>query len=407
MKVLVSTFLLLQLMISPILAAILNVPEQYQDINSAVLAASDGDTVLVAPGVYPGLIDFRGKDILLASNYIFDSLYTSITGTVINCSHTKNDSDSGSVIIFQNGETSGAALVGFTICSGFGTLIGDSYIGGGILCINNSNPFICHNIIRLNNALEGGGCAFIDSDPYLCYNLILNNNAVLGGGISLDNSKATIDHNIIAYNTATNNGGGMYIALSNGATIANSVIFSNTSSGTGGIGCLQSTFAMSYNDLYGNTGGNIGVCGDNFGDTTLCRNFNKMPSDQYYNIVRDPRFRNPSVGDFYPLGDSPLIDAGSEPSLEFPWNGSRNDIGLYEVHYLIGDTNNDKQFNVSDAIFLIRYIFQGGGIPNPVYSADYGCDREISIGDVSEMINFIFIGGAGPCDGADWPVPCP
>jgi parallel beta-helix repeat protein len=407
MKVLVSTFLLMHLMVSPILAAVLDVPEQYQDISSAVSASQDGDTVLVAPGTYNGHIDFHGKNILLASHFILDSAHTSITGTVLSGNRIKSASDTGSVVIFKNGETSEASLVGFTISNGFGTLMGDNFVGGGILCINNSNPLICHNIIKINNALTGGGCAFIDSDPYLCYNLVLNNNAFEGGGIGLDNSQAVIDHNVIAYNTATNDGGGIYIMLSDGPVIKNSVIFNNTSSGTGGIGCFFAFPAISYNDLFANSGGNFGDCADNFGDTSLCLNFNKVPSDLYYNIIRDPGFNNPAAGDFHPLGNSPLIDAGSEQSAEFPWNGPRTDMGLYEVHYLIGDSNHDGEFNVSDVVFLIRYIFQVPIPPDPIYSGDYSCDRKVSIVDVTQMINYIFLDGPGPCDGYEWPIPCP
>jgi hypothetical protein len=407
MKVLVSTFLLMHLLISPILAAIINVPEQYQDINSAISAAQDGDTVLVAPGIYDGLIDFRGKGILLASNFISDSSFTTITSTKINCNRVKSESDSGSVIIFQSGETDESALVGFSICSGFGTLIGDSFVGGGILCINNSGPLICHNIIRMNNALNGGGCAFIDSDPHLCYNLVLNNNAFEGGGLYLDNANAEIDHNILAYNSATNDGGGIYISLSVEAKITNSVFYSNTSSGTGGMGCFSSSPAISYNDLYANTGGNFGNCGDSFGDTTLCLNFNRIPSDTFYNIIRDPRFKDPAAGDFHPLGNSPLIDAGSAKNTELPWNGPRSDIGFFELHYLIGDANHDKQLNISDAVYLIRYIFQDASPPDPFYSGDYGCDRRVNVSDVISIINYIFINGPGPCNWYQWPIPCP
>jgi hypothetical protein len=135
MKVLVSTFLLMHLMVSPILAAVLDVPEQYQDISSAVSASQDGDTVLVAPGTYNGHIDFHGKNILLASHFILDSAHTSITGTVLSGNRIKSASDTGSVVIFKNGETSEASLVGFTISNGFGTLMGDNFVGGGILCI--------------------------------------------------------------------------------------------------------------------------------------------------------------------------------------------------------------------------------------------------------------------------------
>ncbi|MBD3216840.1 MAG: hypothetical protein GF310_01095, partial [candidate division Zixibacteria bacterium] len=97
MKTLVSAFLylLLQFALSP--AAILQVPEQYETIDQAVLEAMEGDTVLAAPGIYPGHIDFRGKAIVVASNYIIDSSLNSITGTII-CASARMHPDTGTIV---------------------------------------------------------------------------------------------------------------------------------------------------------------------------------------------------------------------------------------------------------------------------------------------------------------------
>ena len=43
-----------------IFAEIIYVPDDYQDIQSAINASEDGDSVIVDPGFYPGAIDFIG-----------------------------------------------------------------------------------------------------------------------------------------------------------------------------------------------------------------------------------------------------------------------------------------------------------------------------------------------------------
>ncbi|MGB5107621.1 MAG: hypothetical protein WBP42_13005, partial [Candidatus Zixiibacteriota bacterium] len=64
---------------------------------------------------------------------------------------------------------------------------------------------------------------------------------------------------------------------------------------------------------------------------------------------------------------------------------------------IIGDCDNSGFISISDAVFLITYIFAGGPAPNPLYIGDVDCDALVTISDAVYIINYIFAGGLPPC----------
>lgn len=62
---------------------------------------------------------------------------------------------------------------------------------------------------------------------------------------------------------------------------------------------------------------------------------------------------------------------------------------------LCGDANNTTSVNISDAIYLIGYIFAGGAAPRYCHGNANG-DCIISISDVVFIINYVFGGGPTP-----------
>jgi hypothetical protein len=65
--------------------------------------------------------------------------------------------------------------------------------------------------------------------------------------------------------------------------------------------------------------------------------------------------------------------------------------------YTCGDANSDATVDISDAVFLIAYIFSGGSAPNPLLAGDANCDSSVDISDVVYLIAYIFSGGQAPC----------
>jgi von Willebrand factor type A domain/Dockerin type I domain len=65
--------------------------------------------------------------------------------------------------------------------------------------------------------------------------------------------------------------------------------------------------------------------------------------------------------------------------------------------YACGDANTDFAVNVSDAVFIINYVFVGGEAPAPLYIADANCDDAVNVSDAVYVINYVFVGGPVPC----------
>ena len=64
-----------------------------------------------------------------------------------------------------------------------------------------------------------------------------------------------------------------------------------------------------------------------------------------------------------------------------------------------GDANNDNNVNVSDAVYIINYVFSGGGAPNPVLACgDSNGDGSVNVSDAVHLINYVFSGGSAPGD---------
>ncbi|MGB5107522.1 MAG: dockerin type I domain-containing protein [Candidatus Zixiibacteriota bacterium] len=65
--------------------------------------------------------------------------------------------------------------------------------------------------------------------------------------------------------------------------------------------------------------------------------------------------------------------------------------------YLCGDADGNDIVTISDAVYLINYIFSGGPAPSPLLSADADCNGIVTISDAVYLINYIFAGGPAPC----------
>ena len=138
---------------------VLNVPSgKYPTIQSAIDAASEGDTVLVAAGTYNEAIDFLGKEITVESTT--GSANTTIDGTGI----------TDALVTCVNGETANSVLRGFELLNGdSGRKVPGpppAFAGGGMY-INTASPTLEDVVFQDCESGYGGGLYAIWSDSVL------------------------------------------------------------------------------------------------------------------------------------------------------------------------------------------------------------------------------------------------
>jgi hypothetical protein len=333
------------------------VPSQYTTIQSAIDASVTGDTVLVSQGTYVENISFKGKRIVVASNYLTTQSTNDIFATVIDGSNPPNP-DTASVVRFINGEDSTSVLQGFTITKGSGTKWRDEHgagtyrEGGGIICAF-STPTIKNNLIINNSAINasgisgagGGGLRCGDGYVHLYDNVImLNVGRDYGGGLVLNYCGVDMKNNIVALNrgAAIYGGGGVWIngnpSSGKPHVLENIVVTGNASGSSGGGLMMEDGTAIVRNSiLWGNIAGSGVQIGSAGGTATVSYSDVQSGVSGVGNFNQYPLFADSSL---YLLSGSPCIDAGdtsavyNDPSsgglAVFPSMGSpRNDVGGY------------------------------------------------------------------------------
>ena len=198
----------------------------FNTIQAAIDAASNGDFIQVMEGIYVESIDFLGKDITVQG----------VSAEKVIIDGSKNAS---SVVTFKNGESNQAMISRCTIKGGQGNfwqdpIFGQQRCGGGVYC-EGSSPNIALCNIQENTAWGGGGIFATEGSPLIMFNTIVHNAAEgHGGGIYLNNQvHAMIDSCDVLDNVASW-GGGMTCTISCDPTILNSSFNANITNNVGG-----------------------------------------------------------------------------------------------------------------------------------------------------------------------------
>jgi glutaredoxin-related protein len=74
-------------------------------------------------------------------------------------------------------------------------------------------------------------------------------------------------------------------------------------------------------------------------------------------------------------------------------------LQVLSCDFTCGDADGNDIVNISDAVYLIAYIFGGGPVPDPLLSGDPDCNWIVNISDAVYLIAYIFGSGDAPCAG--------
>jgi hypothetical protein len=189
---------------------VIHVPADQPSIQAGIDASANGDTVLVAAGVYYEIINFHGKAIIVTSEQ--GAGLTVIDGQALD-----------SVATFVSGEGLDSVLAGFTLQNGRSGFDTPGFGSGGGIRIGSASPSIQNNLITSNRACAGAGISVTGvsssirgGSPLIQGNTISNNaqfacgGGTGGGGIGLVFSGAVqILNNIVENNLTGAEGGGI------------------------------------------------------------------------------------------------------------------------------------------------------------------------------------------------------
>jgi len=410
-----AIFLLIPILAYP---ATIHVPDDHSTIQSAIDAAGDGDTILIAGGTYSGagnigiewdatvkhlvIISENGRDhciidclqegrgFLLNNGQdhrdVIDGLtitnglvmgaggaihISSTSPTIRNCMLVNNTADG-----YHDNSYSGCggALIVYNASAPLiqGNIIQDnvaSNLGGGLLFAEGASGVLENNVIDGNKALDyhGGGITlWNNSSPSIINNLIINNSCSAsmggrGGGIYLDHSMSKLVNNTIAFNYTIGDsygdgsGGGIYIGNWAVPDIKNCIIWYNHS---------------------GASSMNIYFDPQEWLDISYCNVENDLGHifdlEPHTNMDAPPEFVDTINGDFQLLWRSPCINQGNPDTSGVhlpPLDLSENlrifedivDIGAYEFNQpsskpMIGAGGDFRLYpNPSSGLFFLEY----------------------------------------------------
>ena len=254
----------------------IHVPADVSTIQGAIQSASNGDTILVAPGTYHENIDFLGKAITVEG--------TSAATTIL-----QGGTETGAIVKFTSSEGRNSVLSNFTIQDGVPASVPDA---GGIL-VYRASPTIQNNIIRNNTGCGIGG---FDSSPLIAGNLITgtialnelefyavcrdpqgdnspppygpnpaqstpaNGSGILLAGLPIDGQQAQIIGNTIENNSSYSSPGGIWLSDAGAPLIENNIIANNHSDEHGAIDAEGDVAPVIIQNLiYGNVGDSTNI----------------------------------------------------------------------------------------------------------------------------------------------------
>jgi hypothetical protein len=204
----------------------LDVPAQYPTIGAAIAAATDFQTVRIAPGVYHEHLNLAAKQLRVQSSSPTENVVIDGAG------------GAGSLLTISGSQGRGTEIRGLTFRNspqGSNVPAVGGPAGGGLLILN-ASPSIIDCRFETNHAEFGGGAFVSGGGPSFTRCVFLGNSAAAGGAIGFDAGSGpkslVLDDCVLTCNEAEpGSGGALWIEGSPASPVAvtNSMVCNNSS----------------------------------------------------------------------------------------------------------------------------------------------------------------------------------
>jgi len=339
----------------------------FNNIQAAVDAASNGDEIIVHPGTYTSteddVVDMLGKEIWLHSS-------AGAEVTIIDGEGVRRG------ILFENGETSNTIIEGFTITSCYTT--DNEGNGSGMYCRNNS-PTLINCIFSDNSSMNwGAGIYFENSESIVVNCQFINNYAERwGGGMFCESSNLTLTNCVFQGNISNVSAGGLHLHSSE-ASVANCTFMNNYAyANGGGMFCFSSSPVLvncSFDfNTSGGDGGGLRCFSDSSPTITNCTFRNNTAYDLGGAIANVPNGLPVIAGSFF-CQNLPEHIYGT-------WSDDGNNLMFDVCQFDCSDITGDGQVDFDDLLFVINQW----GLTNSL--ADVNDDGIVDVLDLLDMID--------------------
>jgi len=235
----ILTLLLLVVLSSVLYANIINVPVDFETIQSAIDSSQSGDTILIAEGQYEEELLVDNQDLTLASRYLIDNDTSNISETIIS-----GDSLFRILIISSNNDHN-VNIIGITFVEG----TTDQNNTASAIYANGINLLVDEcRFINNYSAVIAGALTVINCEILISNSIFINNYSLTGSASRIINCRGIIQNNIIRNNIAANFVGGIYV-LDSSVDVVNNEFSNNRSE--------YSTGGLRYHNSTGNIENNI------------------------------------------------------------------------------------------------------------------------------------------------------
>jgi len=193
-------------------------PDNFTTIQSAIVAAANGDSIIVHPGTYYENIDFLQKSLFLGSLYSTTQDPTYISQTIID---GMRQGPTVEILMCDD-----VTIEGFTIQNGF---------------FRYELSWLVYPRFRTMVPPGGGIFVNVSTDVEINHNRIMNNISIYGGGVCIVSASTSLKGNRIYRNMASHLGGGLFInTVEDHVTTLDNVITNS----------IYINTAQQFNDIY-------------------------------------------------------------------------------------------------------------------------------------------------------------